>query len=113
MNPDDITRILDELGNRLGPAGQRAFELAVRYKVTDAIVGGLFGLALVSLSVFGARWVYKHEFNDPMDRDMAVLIGFLLAGIGALIGSVMVFLDLVTLLNPEYSALRDIIGALR
>lgn len=113
MNPDDITRILDELGNRLGPAGQHAFELAVRYKVTDAIVGIGFWAGLAVLAAIGLRKLWTKEFDDPMDRDLARAVGSLLGGIGVLAGAAFVCMNIVTLLNPEYAALRDIVGALR
>lgn len=131
MNPDDLARILDELGQRLGPTGERVFALAVQYQVTSAVIwaiaSGIALAAMVGLTVMAARFTirryraakavenpggYSYERVDLFDYVMPwLLIGALdmLVAFGAgwtLIAS------LVTLLNPEYAALRDILKAI-
>ena len=74
MNPDDIARILDDLGQRLGPTGEYVFSLAVRQVYIDAFAGLLCWLAFAVINAF---------------------------------------LVIPDVLNPEYAALRDILGAIR
>ena len=51
MNPEDVGRILDEIGERIGPAGEYAFELAVRQQV---IVGALWTVFLAAVITLAA-----------------------------------------------------------
>jgi hypothetical protein len=103
VNPDDIARILDDLGNRLGPAGEYVFALSVRYVVTDAILGLAFGAIAAVIAVVAARWASRQQYEE-------VLLGYLLAGVLGAIAALFGFLNLRTLLNPEYAAIRDILS---
>lgn len=51
MTADEIGRILDELGDRLGPAGSHVFELAVRQQI---VTGALWTVVLLVAAVTAA-----------------------------------------------------------
>lgn len=59
MNPEDIGRILDEIGERIGPAGEYAWTITVKQVFIDSGVGLVIGAVLLLLSialiVFGLR----------------------------------------------------------
>ncbi len=57
MNPDDIARILDDLGSRIGPAGEYVFALAVRQAVIANALWFLGSVAVCVVAAFAAvRW---------------------------------------------------------
>ena len=115
MNADDLAKILDDLGQRLGPTGEYVFQLAVQQVYVEAIVT-IVATALVAVAglVVGPR-IYKwYKADKPYGmRDVPTfMIGLLfsLVMLGGIIGTLS---GLSRLLNPEYAALRDIIGAIR
>ena len=44
MKPEDIARILDDLGTRIGPAGEYVWQLTVKQVLIDAWLWGAFGI---------------------------------------------------------------------
>lgn len=50
MNPEDIGKILDEIGERIGPAGEYAFTLAVRQQIIVGVLWTMFVVALIVVS---------------------------------------------------------------
>lgn len=127
MNPDDIARILDDLGQRLGPAGQYVFGLAVRQAFIDGLLQT--GIAVVGLTVVGvvvlaaariSRRQWARESADKRDSYYSkpdildYVFPWMLGGIGGVfaVGFLLILLmtGLLKLLNPEYAALTDILG---
>ena len=136
MSAEDLVRILDELGQRLGPTGERAFALAVQYKVTCSLLWAIVSLVLlVGLAiaiVLAARYTQRayqaevERYEAGKGRWQGIRSGpdysdyafpWAIGGMLALFPVVTLFWVLVTsvitLLNPEYAALSDIIGAIR
>ena len=132
MNADDLAKILDELGQRLGPTGERVFALAVQYQITSSLIwaiGSAIGLIAIAVgTVLCARltirnWraaVAKTDKNAyfATDPDMADyvfpwLLGGSAFGIAALVLISVLTSSLVTLANPEYSALRGLIESIK
>jgi hypothetical protein len=106
MNPDDLARILDELGQRLGPTGEYVFALAVRQVVIDAVLLLAFAAILVGSATYAWRAVARADSFDAAPLRLiagALYLAATIAAAGAL----------SALLNPEYAALRDILGAIR
>lgn len=120
MNADEIARILDELGQRIGPTGEYVFGLAVR----QAIIGGVVGLvaSLVALVAAGLalRFAWRQYQSCECRRVSYSVCGWEPIGVAvgivsALVGfcAVVVLADSTfRLLNPEYAALRDLLGLL-
>jgi predicted PurR-regulated permease PerM len=112
VSAEDLARLLDELGQRLGPTGAHVFELAVWYKVTDALVGMVFGILLALLPWLLVRYV-RGRIDDHDDREFATTIAFVLAVACTVGGAMLVASDIITFLNPEYAALRDIVRTIK
>lgn len=111
MTPDQITQLLDQLGQRLGPTGQHAFELAVRYTITNAAIGFLFGLLLlVATAIF---WIVvrrnRERLHDGYDFEPVTFVGAIGSIFTILFGVWFTFANLVDLLNPEYTAIRNLL----
>lgn len=94
MNPEDIGKILDEIGERIGPAGAYAWEITVRQVVIDASVWLSLG-ALALVVALGA-------FTYAAVRRSADALG---VGLLALTGLIPMGVALTQLLNPEYHAM--------
>lgn len=133
MNPDDLTRILDEIGQRLGPSGEYVFALAVRQVVIDAVLTIAwvvpFLVLIAAATAWAARftlWHYREAkakadqkgsgiYRDRVDISDYVLPWLLGSTLGTMVvGAVtlMLFTQISRLLNPEYAALRDILRAI-
>jgi len=110
MNPDDLAKILDELGQRLGPAGQHVFELAIRQVYINAGVGLLL---LVPVAI-AWRWaipiIRREQAKDFLDQSIAVAMGVVLGLIATGIVCVSAITSISDVLNPEYAALKDILS---
>lgn len=123
MNPDDVAKILDELGKRLGPAGSHVFELAVRQQVIQGIItlatqGIVIALGLVAVAV--GIWLHKKEIKAGTNWPTDPTIGFFVSFVGGLVVGLALFMLLITLpttitqlINPEYAAIKEILYAIR
>lgn len=68
MNPDDLARILDDIGQRIGPAGERVFELAVRQQV---ITNGLWATAAGAVAVVAVAIAIR-QYRAMRGLDIAI-----------------------------------------
>ena len=132
MNPDELARILDELGKRLGPAGQHVFELAVRQQYINALLGLiesgavlLIGIPVILYCVrlTRRRWaadMARYANSNDHSSSKPDIDGYVFAWIvgGALalfvlgMAAVDFFASISILLNPEYAAIREILSAI-
>jgi hypothetical protein len=103
MNPDDLARILDELGRRLGPAGEHVFALAVRQQIIEGIVWVTVGLLLIIAGVVAFLVIRRQTDSDGFE--------WLAGGILWVVAAVALIPGLLQLLNPEYAAIRDLLKA--
>jgi hypothetical protein len=114
VNPDDIAKILDDLGQRLGPTGERVFALAVRQVTVEAVVWLALCVAIPVLlwivTAVSVRWL---SARDPSDADAALGMLGLFAVIATIGGVLLGAHYLIVLLNPEYAALEKLLGAIR
>lgn len=116
MTPDDIIRLLDELGQRLGPAGERVFALAVRQVYAEALVAILAFAVVVAVGAIAAprlaRWASGGDTYSA-DRPLAVLMLALPYGMSVIVLGCAALLTLPGLLNPEYAALSRLLSEIR
>ena len=112
MNPDDLARILDELGSRLGPTGAYVFELAVRQVYLDAAVITVATAIWTLATVLVVRKLYPWVMDGDSysDRGMVAMVFGICNGVFG----VFVLSAFATFapraFNPEYFALTDILG---
>lgn len=107
MTADEIARILDVLGERLGPSGEYAFGLAVRYVLIDSAIWA--GIAVIAIGVAVWLWRRAGRFSWDSDRDAARAVAF---GVAALAGIVLA-MSTSHVLNAEWHAISRLIGAVR
>lgn len=115
MNPEDIGRILDEIGERIGPAGEYAWRIAVAHESLSSWIALLvplsaFVIALVVL-VVGIRLVSVGGWGEetPTAGALTVMIGgfaSLFTGIALLS---VVGTELPDALIPEWGVLRQLV----
>lgn len=115
MSADDLAKLLDELGRRLGPAGEHVFALAVQRVIVGGVVGLILGAVLIAVGVVGGRflwrWVTEPGQGPYSDRPMGgALLGFALI-VGTVFGVFSVSTAVIQLLTPEYSALENLLRA--
>jgi hypothetical protein len=110
VNPEDVGRILDEIGQRIGPAGEYAWQLTVRQVHIDAWLWMGFGVlilvaAIVCSSLLAYNFVAHKKWAD------GALASFWLYSVCAwLIGGGIVVANVVRLLNPEYHAMMQLVN---
>lgn len=116
MNADEIARILDELGRRLGPTGEYVFSLAVRQVVIDGVLSIILLAVVTVASLLAGRYVMRQyracncSYSCGWEM-IGVVVGLCSVTVIALAGWSACY-GLSRLLNPEYAALRDILGAI-
>ena len=118
MNPEDVGRILDEIGERIGPAGEYAWSVLV---TGERVVGVVFAASAVAAAVGAyvlyrlARWAYhKHEEAGPYDsHDLGAYAFGAGAAACAVAALILIGTALPSLIAPEYVVLRNIVGGVR
>jgi hypothetical protein len=127
MNPEDVGRILDEIGERIGPAGSHVFELAIRQAIIDGSASLVAGVILIVVAVWAFRRartaIYRKPEPDPnrgtyysstdkMDEYFPMGGVAAATGIVFILGIWTVYDGVTSLLNPEYAAIRDLLSRL-
>lgn len=110
MSSDEIVTLLDELGRRLGPAGQHVLELGTRQIITSSIVWIITAIAVVIACFLGIRWGWR-AWNNSEDIGGPILMTF--GGFGIATSVIVIATSLIALLNPEWSALTQILTTLK
>jgi heme/copper-type cytochrome/quinol oxidase subunit 2 len=124
MTADEILRLLDELGARLEGPGRYVFDLTVRQVVVGGILGLVVGIALwvvvlamvVMIIVLIRRYEEtenKKSYYDSDNDGIAASLLVVLALVVALFATAVTFTSLMSLLNPEYTALANLVSLIR
>lgn len=106
MNPEDVGKILDEIGERIGPAGEFAWQLTVRQVVIEGWVFGIVGVVALFV-VVGSIYGMLRNLGDESSVDREFVAFFCSVGLGifGLVALIMVIASVPKLLNPEYHAM--------
>lgn len=123
MNPEDVGRVLDEIGERIGPAGEYAWTLTVRQVYFEAVVWGALSLVMIvgfviALVVIWRMYLTKvRRWDNPDERPAGYRAsswrpeadGYAFASLAPIFALVLGTLGLATslmkLVNPEYHAM--------
>ena len=118
MNPEDIGRILDEIGERIGPAGEYAWEVAV----TGHRIGGFItigaGVAVLGIAAAGL-WLWRDGRRKSLattssygrDGEDAMVFGGGLALLASLAAIILFTVGIFAVAMPEYHVIQSILGA--
>ena len=115
MTAEEISQILDELGERLGPAGSRLFELAIRQVYIDGFLSLALTLATIAAWVIALPKVYRWAMDEVgeygmNDRGFVAVIGGFLAFVVTVGVAAMALSSIPAMLNPEYAAIRKLLS---
>lgn len=130
MNPEEIGQILDEIGQRVGPYGEAAWEILVTQKFAEGLIGTIMSaigivasIALAVLIAVATIKIFKQEASqakdhswksdpDPMIYAMTAMLPMLIPmllfaiSFGSLPSSIM------RMINPQYYALVKLLETL-
>lgn len=128
MTAEELSKILDELGERLGPAGEHVFQITMQRVAAEAIVSIVFGMVVIPFVVvlwqraMGLIRTHQDEKEGARDRyysgpDLVdkmfprVLVAFALGfpfawGVGE------IYFGILKLTTLEYSTLYRLLEAL-
>lgn len=120
MDSEQLIKLLDELGNRLTPAAQHAFELAVRQQVIEGIAYIVIGIAILLAAIINTiialRLHRKYAKESIYTSDDSWFVFTMIAGafwVFFFVGVVTAGIDIATkIFNPEYAALKDLMETL-
>ncbi len=116
MTADDLAKILDMLGQRLGPTGQYVFGLAVRQVYIDAATSAVFLIGWVLLGLVVGPRLYRYVTEDGQSayssRDIGGVIVAVVYGLVGIMVLLVAAFAIPAVLNPEYAAIRDILSHL-
>lgn len=109
MNPQEVEKVLGILADKLGPKAEFVWKTLVRYQYIESGIGLSVGIVLCTLTTWGLVKVIKSiKKNEDIEDIHGVLM--LVIGVTGLVGIGFVANNLLTLLNPEYFAIRALIG---
>jgi len=110
MNPDDIAKILDDLGQRLGPAGQHVFQVAIQQVYVDSTLIGILTIGVIIATILLFRYTKKVYGPQTIDDKISTaMLGFVIGvfEVGFLI------ITIKPMFNPEWSAIQRILDSIR
>ncbi len=109
-----VDEVLTVLAERFGSTAEHLWGVMVAYHLTCAWVLLVTGMILlvvgVRVTVLIARF-YRSEKYNYNQHDVGVAMGFLATGLTVTTGFLFVTINVITVLNPEYAALKDVLGA--
>lgn len=112
MNPEDVGRILDEIGERIGPAGEYAWELTVRQVYIEGWAWLLAGIVVLAFAILLSGLLAYRFIGHRQWSDGATASVLMYGVIAWLVALPMVVVNLTVLLNPEYHAMTRLLGQL-
>lgn len=116
MNPEDVGRVLDEIGERIGPAGEYAWQLTVRQVVIDAALWGALGLFSLVLTTFLFVAIRRNDREAIARGDTNDLFGWGgalgITGLALIPALALIIWPGSMLLNPEYHAMTRLLERL-
>lgn len=125
MNPEDIGRILDEIGERIGPAGEYAWQITVRQVYLEGILWGAVASIFVLLATVALIFIWRDYYErrrqygamespSRYDRPGADGHAFLSVGVVGLqiVATFFGIASVIQLLNPEYHAMVWLLGSI-
>lgn len=108
MNPSDLAKILDDLGQRLGPTGEHVFQLAVKQQV----INGAMGVIALSITFVVGLVIAILTLRRRDDAGWQILSVSWFA-CWALVAVMSIGMIATSLLNPEYAALKEILYTIK
>ena len=120
MNPEDLARILDELGQRLGPSGAAAFASVVTQKVNEAqawigfysLASSVLVVSMALLFIAGAILAFADRKTESVGNTIGgTFLAVFLLGVPWAFAQYQLIVAGLQLQNPTYYALRDILSA--
>jgi ABC-type multidrug transport system permease subunit len=119
MDPQDVVKVLDEIGKRVGPAGEYAWSILVAGQRVTGIVGLVTGTILMVVAYILYRVVRflmkkgKEETSSYTNRDDYYLGAFLTGGLAIIVvvlGLAVAMSSIASVVAPEYVILHDLIS---
>lgn len=122
MNPEQFGQYLDELGQRVGPYGDAAWNIAVGYHRTNAIAGLIFGaMVLIIMSIWVLKFApriapwreTRHYLSGEQEEVTEWFVGnVIVLSLIAVAAVILMFGNITGAVIPEYHALQDLLSAL-
>jgi hypothetical protein len=113
MNKDNVNQILDALSARLGTPAAHLWAVLVRQAAVEFWTNTAIAVVLAMAFTFYTRWVVRHEWDSYSDSEMFAKVGVAVLGGFTLIGICIAVSQVGYLVNPEYYALRTVLGAFK
>jgi hypothetical protein len=112
MTADQISQFLDQLGQKIGPAGNHVFELMVRQQYINGfeslLIAGVV-IVLTTLIVLRLR-TYGKATSDNEVKEMVTTATWLLPVVATALVWIFISSALDSLLNPEWQAISHLIS---
>ena len=115
MDAEQIGKLLDQIGDRIGPAGERAWQVGVQYTAVSAWLGILLPLVVMIISIPSVVYFAKKtDFNSDTVgfNGTAFMISSMLAVTSIMVFFMSVGTNLPDALVPEWGTIRRLIETL-
>jgi hypothetical protein len=122
MNPEDILKVLDELGKRLEPIGVKGYEVVTRQVMIEGISQIILSVLAISMLYFGVTRSFasltapRPATQGEDDILLGKFLGWGFVGFLGTIGAIWIVGNFTSMLtkvfNPEWAAIEKILSLL-
>lgn len=122
----EVLSRLDALGSHVGAISGQVWEALIRQQRVDFLIQLGYTLLLMAMTVFlysvafvlrrnrpkDDRYFFPPGYNDPSSAGVTLIVAFVFT-VASFITALVTIGDLGKILNPEYSAIKDLLFMLR
>jgi hypothetical protein len=111
-----IGQVIKELAKQLGIAAEHVYEVYTKQQFAEGIVGTLLSLVGIGTLIWFIKFVWRTtaKFNDDGNRAFVRTFGTGIPLIAiAIIGSAVLPISLLKVINPEYYTINDLLELVR
>lgn len=114
MTPDQISKVIDDLMVKYGPAGQHVYEVLYRQVIIEnaawAILSGVVLLGLVRI-YWRSRTAIHADLTDGGNGEL--ILPLIIGGSIALVTAIILWGAVIALLNPEYAVIQKLVQVVK
>lgn len=108
---DSIKEAMAPVADKIGQTAEYGWEILVWGQFAEGVAMLLIGLVGIGVSFFVLRWGKNRYTEDEYDFGASMALFF--GSFGACIFAAIIYIGLISVIAPEYAALKFLIGSVK